>query len=509
MKKAELRKLLENDLELFIRYVSPESVLGQCHKNVIDWWQKPGASTHQLLLYPRDHGKSRLVAFRVAQALAKDPTLRIIYVSATITLAEKQLHFIKQILTSRQFMSMWPEHVHPDEGQRTKWTQTEIMLDHPLRDREKIRDSSIIAAGLNTTLTGLHADIIVLDDIVVHENAYNPEGREKVRTQYSYLSSIAATEAKFWMVGTRYHPDDLYGELMEKTVPVVKDGKIVDARPLFDVYQKAVEDAGDGSGVFLWPRQQRSDGKWFGFDRQILEIKKASYTDKSKFRAQYYNDPSDPDGNPIKRDMFQYFDLEKIKFNEGQWHYVDNPLKVHAAVDMAYSLNKNSDWTAIVVIGVDPLHRIFVLEIDRFRTDKVSEVYDRLKALHEKWGFRKVAIEANGPQKAIVNYLKEDYILADGLSLTIVSPSDMNLSKEDRIMGTLLPKYNAELIFHPRLPLTQRLEEELLTKNPKHDDVADALSAAVSSAPKHVRTITNKRPVNVGMRYHSRFGGRV
>ena len=41
------------------------------------------------------------------------------------------------------------------------------------------------------------------------------------------------------------------------------------------------------------------DGKWFGFDLKILAKKRGQYLDKGQFRAQYYNDPSDPDNVPV------------------------------------------------------------------------------------------------------------------------------------------------------------------------------------------------------------------
>ena len=39
------------------------------------------------------------------------------------------------------------------------------MLDHPLRKKENVRDPSIFTGGLTTSLTGLHCDIAVLDDV--------------------------------------------------------------------------------------------------------------------------------------------------------------------------------------------------------------------------------------------------------------------------------------------------------------------------------------------------------
>ena len=129
-------------------------VLGDCHKEVIEWWTREDARNYQLLLFPRDHGKSRLVAYRVAWELTKDPTLRILYISATANLAEKQLSFIKGILTSEIYRRYWPDHVHAEEGKRTRWTNSEISLDHPLRKQENVRDPSIFTGGLTTSLTG-------------------------------------------------------------------------------------------------------------------------------------------------------------------------------------------------------------------------------------------------------------------------------------------------------------------------------------------------------------------
>ena len=168
----DIREAAESDLETFIRLVSPVSVLGDVHKGILSNWERQGHSSHQLLLMPRDHQKSRLVAFRVAWYLTRHPELRVLYISSTANLAEKQLKFIKDIFDSPIHRKYWPEHVHPDEGKREKWTSSEMALDHPRRKAEGVRDPSIFTGGLTTSLTGLHCDIAVLDDTVVYENAY-------------------------------------------------------------------------------------------------------------------------------------------------------------------------------------------------------------------------------------------------------------------------------------------------------------------------------------------------
>ena len=503
----QIRDTAEQDLVTFIKLIAPEQVLGQCHEDVCNWWTREDSKSHQLLLFPRDHGKSRLIAYRVAWELTKDPTLRILYISATANLAEKQLGFIKGILTSEIYRRYWPDHVNFDEGKRTRWTNSEIMLDHPLRKKENVRDPSIFTGGLTTSLTGLHCDIAVLDDCVVYENAYTGEGRNKVKSQYSLLSSIEGAEAKEWVVGTRYHPADLYNDLLQMMEDQYDDnGEKIGEENIYEIFERPVEDLGDGTGEFLWPRQQRKDGKWFGFDIKILAKKRGQYLDKGQFRAQYYNDPSDPDNVPVGSEKFQYFDRKHLKEENGYWFYRDNKLNVYAAVDFAFSLSKKADSTAIVVIGIDSENNIYVLDIDRFKTDRISVYFEHIFHLVSKWSFRKMRAETTVAQMAIVKQLKE-LIKQHGLSLSIneYRPNKSQGNKQERIASILEPRYDNMSMWHYRGGNTQILEEELSSRNPAHDDVIDALASAVDMAVKPSRKVFRSRD-NV-VQFNKRFRG--
>ena len=503
----QIRQAAETDLVTFIKLVAPEQVLGQCHEDVCNWWDREGSKSHQLLLFPRDHGKSRLVAYRVAWELTKDPTLRILYISATANLAEKQLGFIKSILTSEIYSRYWPDHVHPEDGKRTRWTNSEIMLDHPARKKENVRDPSVFTGGLTTSLTGMHCDIAVLDDIVVYENAYTGEGRNKVKSQYSLLSSIEGAEAREWVVGTRYHPADLYNDLLQMEEDLYDDdGNKVGEETIYEIFERPVEDNGDGTGQMLWPRSQRRDGKWFGFDIRVLAKKRGQYLDKGQFRAQYYNDPSDPDNVPVGSDKFQYFERKHLRQENGYWFYRDNKLNVYAAVDFAFSLSKKADYTAIVVIGIDAENNVYVLDIDRFKTDRISDYFDHIFQLSTKWSFRKMRAETTVAQVAIVKQLKE-LVKQHGLSLSIEEfrPNKHQGNKQERISAALEPRYDNLSMWHYRGGNTQILEEELSSRNPPHDDVIDALASVVDMAIKPSRNVRRDRD-NV-VQFNKRFGG--
>ena len=511
-RKQQIREQAENSLEAFIRLVHPQRVLGHIHIELINWWEREDAKSHQLVLLPRDHGKSAMVAYRVAQAITKNPAIRVMYLSSTSNLAQKQLKFIQDILISDIYRSFWPEMVNKEESRRELWTKTEFAVDHPLRKVESIRDPTVFIGGLTTGLTGMHCDIAVLDDVVVKENAYTQEGRDKVSQQYSLLASIEASDAQEWVVGTRYYSRDLYYDISNIGVEEYDDeGEIIAKDPLYEVFERKVEDRGDGTGQFLWPRQVRADGKEFGFNQKILARKRAQYLDKTQFRAQYYNDPNDTETAAIQRDLFQYYEPGFIKRKDGKWFFKDERLNLFAAVDFAYSLSRRADYTCIVVIGVDRHHNYYVLDIDRFKTQLISDYFSHILALHRKWDFRKLRAEVTSGQLVIVRDLKDNYIKRHGLALSIddYKPTRHSGTKEERIEATLQPRYQNRQIWHYQGGNCQILEEELVLQHPPHDDVKDALTCAIDVAvpPANQRFNTSMLTRAQMAPMQSRFGG--
>lgn len=511
MTQDEIRIAAEADLETFIRLVAPYQVLGGVHQEWCSWTCSQEAGNHQITLLPRDHGKSRYIAFKVAWYIVKNPAIRILYISSTSGLAEKQLYFIKQILTSSIVRRYWPDLINEDEGKRERWTSTEIAIDHPLRKLEGIRDPTVFTGGLTTNLVGMHCDVAVLDDVVTGDNAYTEEGRDRVKTQYSLLSSIEGAEAEEWVVGTRYHPKDLYADMLEMQEEIYdSEGEIIEYKSVYGVFQRQVEDTGDGTGQFLWPKQMRSDGKPFGFDAKILARKRAKYLDRTQFRAQYYNDPNDPGELRIGRDKFQYYDPKFMINSQGSWFYKERKLNIFASVDFAFSEGKRADYTAIVVIGVDRDNNTYVLDIDRFKTEKISEYFRHIQDLHVKWNFRKLAAETTSGQKTIVRELKDSYIKPYGLYLSVeeINHNRRQGSKEERIASVLEPRYDNLMVWHYRGGHCQTLEDELISHHPPHDDCIDALATAITiSVPPSGVLAGDRARLSGNIISHPRFGG--
>jgi hypothetical protein len=302
------------------------------------------------------------------------------------------------------------------------------------------------------------------------------------------------------VVGTRYHPADIFKDLidMAEFYYDATSGEDVE-QPVFEVFERVVET----NGEFLWPRQRRYDGKVFGFDEKVLARKKAKYLDVTQFYAQYYNNPNNSENAPISAAKFQYYDRSKLRNVSGSWYFGDELLLTYAAIDFAFSLAESADYTVILVVGVDSQGNIYILDIDRFRTNKVSEMFLRTERLYRKWGFKKLRAEVTAAQSLIVVQFK-DFMRTQGMSLA-VDEHRPTVNKLERIQAALEPRYANNTIWHYKGGNCQTLEEELVMEHPEHDDVKDTLAAVVDIAKAPMKRKSNRGdnivPIN------SRFGG--
>jgi hypothetical protein len=503
----QIRTKAEANLFFFAKLVSPRRQYSKVHEEVFNWLSKENIDLNQLLLLPRGHMKSHCLAVWCAWWITKHPETTILYISATSTLAEDQLYAIKGILDSNIYKRYWPDMINPEEGKREKWASTAISVDHPERKLEGVRDPTIRTAGLTTNTTGWHADVIVPDDVVVPDNAYTEEGRRKCAAAMSQLSSIKNAGGLVKACGTRYHPKDQYSVWKSQVEPIYDDNEeLIGEQPIWEIMERVVEIDGE----YLWPRESRSDGKQFGFDTRILGRIKAEYTDKTQFFAQYYNNPNDIETQKIGRESFQYYDPKFLEQKDGYWFFKDRKLNVYAAIDFAFSISKKADYTALVTIGVDRDNNIYVLEVDRFKTaGKISVYFEHILKAFLKWEFRKLRVEVTVAQASIANELKENYIKPNGLAIKIDEhrPSRHEGNKEERIDAVLEPRYANLQVWHTKSGMCNLLEEELMMAKPPHDDIKDALAAAVDIAVPPKGNFSGHRTIQNNVITHSRFGG--
>lgn len=511
---AETRQLCESDLWTFARTINPHYCYGEVHQKLFSWLSSD-VSDHQLALLPRGHLKSHCLAVYAAWIITCKPWCSIVYLSAGEALAMDQIYAIKHMLESEEYQMLWPEMIKAKKNDRSKWAAEGFIVDHPLRKERGTRDWTIRVRTVKSNAIGLHCSHLLLDDVVVPEFAYTGIGRRELSRRLAQYSSIKNPGAITKGVGTRYHPKDAYAKFSEAMVKLWNDetGELDGNRQLWEIMEEAVEDRGDMTGNYLWPREKSADtGEWYGFDKKVLSTIMAQYQangDMEQFYAQYYNDPNDPDSHRLKRDEFKYYDKRFLKCNNGTWYFNGKKLNVFAGMDVAWSMNGKADYTAIVVIGVDHDGFIYVLDLDRFRTSDFDEYYEKVITLQEFWGFRKIRVETNSGGHLVKEQM-ENRVRQYGKTLLVEGKhtSSNDGTKFERHAAVIEPRYKQGTILHFKGGLTQELEEEVVLERPPHDDLEDALFCAICimRVPTRIDTEYDResRVVNAS----SRFGGR-
>lgn len=518
--KEQIREAAEKDLYTFARLVNYNYAYGAIHEKVFRWLSDPEASKRQLLLLPRGHLKSHCIATWCAWEITRKPWTSVVYLSAGEDLAKDQLYAIKNMLTNPVYKRYWPEMVKEKEGDREHWSAVSVNVDHPERKARGIRDHTLIVKTVKSNFIGLHCESIVFDDVVVPNNAYSETGRREVQRALSQCTSILNPGGQIKAVGTRYHPKDAYQDMMEAMYRIWDEElrDFVHEEPLWDIMEEVVEDTGDGTGNFLWPRTtSATDGNSYGFDTQQLEIIRADYQSKgeiAQFHAQYYNNPNDESTNLLDRSVFQYYDPKYVVVTPTGVKYKGKRLNIMAAMDVAWtevreSGGKDPDYTAIAVVGVDEDGYYYILDLARFRTSSFQVYYDNIISLANKWGFRKIIIESNSGGKLVAQEVERLSREAGGL-ISVQTKSNAGFGAKSKLMrqyAIVNPKYELKSVFHRKDGLTSVLEEELILERPAHDDLVDALGMAMEQLkpPMKSRTyLDNEQKVITD----TRFGGR-
>lgn len=523
MTKDERRKMLEEDLWLFARFCLPHFSFGDIHREVFQLIGAPDRAESRpniLALIPRDHLKSVMVAVYSAWRVACNPAYTLLYISANEDLGRLQMSFIQNIFQSKEFQALWPDHFIPEMGRRDKWTGLALNTDHPLRKQRNIRDETIAVKTVKADKTGRHPDEIIYDDLVVPNNAYTELGRAEVRKGASEAVSLAKSNALMTAVGTVYHPKDQYAIWKESTYPDYTDeGEYIDEKPLWHVIERVVEDQGDGTGNYLWPKVWNPGLKqWFGWDIRSIAKKKAEYVsngESTQFFAQYYMEANDPSSHRLRYDDFTYFNPKFLLWKQTHWEYRGKKLTIgcyfDAATTDASSRNaKKADFTAIAVVGIDTEGFYYVLQLEQFQTDSRTVYYDWVIQLWKKWGFKRVNIELESAGKMIADGLKEQ-LRKDGYSLIVDGkPAPRGISKAERHASITLPRYEQNIVLHNKGGWTTELEEQLVKERPAHDDLLDVVTMAIENLRQPYRSawaMSDNEVTNVITANH-RFGGR-
>jgi predicted phage terminase large subunit-like protein len=192
-----------------------------------------------------------------------------------------------------------------------------------------------IAKGAGSAVTGLRADLVIIDDPVAgYEKAYSQLERDKLWNWYANdLETRLHPQCPLVVVMTWWHLDDIGGRIMQRNHDGIEHWEIL--RIPAESEGIDVDPLGRPKGALLWANDPNH--------RYAEDLKKFKLTKSARDWAALYQ------CNPLA--------LGSGMFTENNFRWSDNPpnredMKIFIGADFATSQGKG-DYTCFVVIGID------------------------------------------------------------------------------------------------------------------------------------------------------------
>lgn len=409
-------------------------------------------------LWAREHYKSTIITYgkTLQDILAshgddplpiwrgREPTFGIF--SCTRPLAKGFLRQIKGEFEGNGLLRRTFSDIIWDNPQKhaPKWSEDDGIV---LKRKSNPKESTIEAWGIiDGQPTSKHFDVLVYDDVVTVENVTTPEMIMKTTERWGLSTNLGSEGGKQRYIGTRYHFNDTYREIM--------------ARGVVKQRIHAATHDGTPTGIPILLSQESLD---------IKRRTQGAYI----FSCQMLLNPIADENQSLKKEWLQFHDGSD---GSGMNKYI--------LVDPASSKKKNSDYSVMAVIGLGEDNNYYLLDIVRDRLNLI-ERSNELFRLHKKWKPNRVGYEQYGMQ-ADIEHIK-DRQKRDNYRFDIVQLGG-SMAKIDRIKR-MIPTLSQGRWYLPTSMFktgydgkTQDIidifinEEYLAFPVPVHDDMLDAIS---------------------------------
>jgi phage terminase large subunit-like protein len=234
---------------------------------------------------------------------------------------------------------------------------------------------------------------MVYDDVVTESCVTNPDMIAKVTRSWEVSLNLTTQGGVSRYIGTRWHYADTYRDIIERGTAIARRHAIT------------LDGTANGEPAF-WPRD--------------LVAKKRQDLGRAVFAAQMLLDPAAEGARDFEEEWLRYYEDTGGSY-AGMNKYL--------LVDPASSKKKQSDYTAMAVIGLASDQNYYLLDAIRDRLN-LTERAAALFALHRRWRPLFVGYESYGMQ-ADIEYCYEKMRL-DNYRFDIVVLGG-KLAKVDRI----------------------------------------------------------------------------
>lgn len=168
-------------------------------------WQAIWSKYRRSIIWSHpEGGKTVQVSGRILFELGLNPRLRIGVLSNTFDQAKKITSPVaKYIESSAELKRVFP-HLRPDTV--TGWSVSEMFIDRP---NKFTKDPTLRPFGIHANILGGRIDLLIIDDVLDHENTRTHAQREDLRQWIlSTIEGRLTKEARVWWIGNAWHRDD-------------------------------------------------------------------------------------------------------------------------------------------------------------------------------------------------------------------------------------------------------------------------------------------------------------
>ena len=395
-----------------------------------------GKLNRLIINMPPRHTKSEFASYLFpAWLIGRNPKLKIMQVTHNAELAQRFGRKVRNLVDSNEYKAIFGDvKLKEDSKAAGRW--------------ETNHGGEYFAAGVDGSITGRGADLLIIDDPHSEQDAMNIDALERAYEWYtSGPRQRLQPGGAIVLVMTRWNTKDLTGALLKDTGNVKSDKwEVIEFPAILP------------SGKPVWPEYWKLEE---------LEGVKASLS-LQKWNAQWMQNPTSEEGALIKREWWRKWEKDFIP-----------PLEhVIQSYDTAFMKKETADYSAITTWGVfhnneDSGPQLILLDAvkDRFEFPELRRIaYQQ----YQYWQPETVLIEAKASGLPLTYELRKM-----GIPVINYTPSKGN-DKHTRV-NSVAPLFESGQIWAPvdKEFAQEVIEECAAFPYGDHDDLVDSMTQAV------------------------------
>ena len=426
----DIKAFAESSLLAYCHLVNKEFITNWHHELIAKHLEETLHKPKRLIFnMPPRHGKSYLVSQHFPTwFLGRQPSKNVILACYGQSLATDSGRAVRNLMQTDTYKSLFDTRLSKDSTSKTTFDTTE--------------HGSYFAVGKGGPITGRGGDIIIIDDLLKSDQEARSElHRSNIRSWWKEtLYTRLMPGGSIIIVNTRWHQDDLTGWLLKNSD---QNWEHISLPAISNI---------EGQDVALWDSQ---------YPIEILkDIKKE--IGSHAFDTEYQQNPSDPEGQLVKKTGLREYDKLPIVFQD----YI-------ISFDLAFKGNSTSDFVVGQCWGKNKANYYLIDQI-RGRWD-FTQTLKQFQAFCDKHDYVTRKVVEDAANASALHSVIKDHIPG----VILWKPNTDKIGR----LNSVTPLFEAGNIHVPSSNtydwVDEMKQEWFSFPNGKNDDTVDAMTQAL------------------------------